>query len=107
LRTNGSGLIDIRFFNGINVRIEIESKNDGSQLKVSCDFILRWVQLILITLVIGAFFTILPKLVSASYDYYPIAFLPLLGFLFAMLAQKGKNETKWKEHILEKIEDSL
>ena len=107
LRTNGSSLINVTFLNGIRARIEVESRNSGSQLDVSCDFTMRWVQLILITLIIGIFFTILPKLISASYDYYPVAFLPLLAFLLAMLVQKEKNETKWNEAILDKVIEIL
>ena len=83
------------------VRIQITSKNQGSELKISYNFTKYWIMLTLVTLSLIPIFLILDKVLFGRPD--PISIIIPLVMLIGWYLMKDYDEKKKREKIRKRI----
>ncbi|MBS7647979.1 hypothetical protein KEJ24_09135 [Candidatus Bathyarchaeota archaeon] len=84
-----------------HVRVKIEPRGDGSQLRISYDFTRYWLMLTLVTLLLIPIFLVIDKFLFGKPDPHSIMIPLIMLFGWALIA--NQDEKKKREKILKKI----
>jgi len=104
LRTDDYRFIEA-FLEDARVSIEINSKNNGSELRISYNFERYWLSLLIIMPILVILFLAFDKATTGEYD--PMSILIPFILLFGWIAFKDWDEQKKKEKIRKKIMETL
>jgi hypothetical protein len=100
LKTDGFSFIETRLEDA-HVRIQVEPKDHGSELKISCDFKRYWITLTVITLLLIPLFLMIDWVMFRGFTLGSIA-VPLI-FLVGWHMMKSYDEKKKREKIIKKL----
>jgi len=99
LKTDGFSFIETRLEDA-HVRIQVEPKDHGSELKISCDFKRYWTTLTVIMLLLIPIFLMIDWVMFRRLD--PDSVIIPLIFLVGWYMMKSSGEKKRKEKIIKK-----
>jgi uncharacterized membrane protein YbjE (DUF340 family) len=100
LKTDGFSFIETRLYDA-HVRIQVEPKDQGSELKISCDFKRYWITLTVVTLLLIPIFLMVDWVMFRRLD--PDSVTISLIFLIGWHMMKSSDEKKKKEKIIKKV----
>jgi hypothetical protein len=100
LKTDGFSFIETRL-EDVHVRIQVEPKDHGSELKISCDFERYWTTLTVITLLLIPIFLVIDWVMFRRLD--PDSVIIPLILLVGWYMMKSSTEKKKKEKIIKEV----
>jgi len=99
-KTDGFSFVET-YLENVHVRIQVEPKDHGSELKISCDFKRYWTTLTIMTLLLIPIFLTIDWVVFREFTLSSIT-IPLI-FLVGWHIMRSYDEKKKKEKIIKKL----
>jgi len=99
-KTDGFSFVET-YFEDAYVKIQVEPKDHGSELKISCDFKRYWITLTVIMLLLIPLFLMIDWIMFKEFTLGSIT-IPLI-FLVGWHMMKSYDEKKKKEKIIKKV----
>jgi len=99
-KTDGFSFVET-YLENAHVRIQVEPKDHGSELKISCDFKRYWITLTVITLLLIPIFLMIDWVMFREFTLSSIT-IPLI-FLVGWHIMRSYDEKKKKEKIIKKL----
>jgi len=100
LKTDGFSFVET-YLEDAHVKIQVETKDHGSKLKISCDFKRYWTTLAVIMLLLIPLFLIIDWVMFREFTLGSIT-IPII-FLVGWHMMKSYDEKKKKEKIIKKV----